>query len=121
MNEFEKYILDNHPDPDGLVGNLGVYTQMVRLAEGYAKAKLNYVDLADVSKRILGMAQDSANKTSKIYVSKNDKELCEHEFFKGAMWFAQKLNELEYDKFSGSWKIKGEQKKAAVSISTENA
>ena len=35
MTEFQKYILKNHPDPDGLVGNIDVFDQMCRLAESY--------------------------------------------------------------------------------------
>ena len=41
MKEFEKYILDNHPDPDSvLIDNLQRWGQIVLLAEDYAKSKV---------------------------------------------------------------------------------
>lgn len=91
------------------------------MSNNLSDTEKHHAFIADVRKRILGMAQDSAEKTSKVYQSKHDQELCSHEFYKGAMWFAQKLEELKYDGFSGQWIIKGEHKKMAVADSTENA
>lgn len=48
MNEFEKYILDNHPDPDILVADTIVFDQMCKLAENYAQSKVKNLGLFDV-------------------------------------------------------------------------
>jgi len=49
MTEFEKYILENHPDPDILTIDLRVFDQMCRLATKFAEHKVN-VALGSVSK-----------------------------------------------------------------------
>ena len=46
MKGFTKFIIENHPDPDGLIdldsdGNHGrLHTQVCRLAEGYANQRV---------------------------------------------------------------------------------
>lgn len=70
--------------------------------------------LAAIGKRILGMALDAADKTSEIYNDTHDQELCKNEFYKGARWFSQKLNEMEYDKFSAQWVINSGKRKAVA-------
>jgi len=40
MKDFEKFILEKHPDPDSLLENEEIYNQFVRLAEAYADKKI---------------------------------------------------------------------------------
>lgn len=36
MKEFEKYIIENHPDPDRLGADMSIFNDLVNLAENYA-------------------------------------------------------------------------------------
>jgi len=74
MKEFEKYILENHPDPDSvLIDNLHRWDEICLLAENYAKDKVK-LNLPLVMPELLCL---SKNKYQNITVGKKYKTLFE--------------------------------------------
>lgn len=45
MTEFQRYILENHPDPDSLLEIGDKFEQMCRLAEGYAQKQVKKLNI----------------------------------------------------------------------------
>ncbi len=70
-------------------------------------------DLKDIAKRIYNRA-----------IENNDFAKCSSdkaEFEKGMMFFMERINEIQYSKFTGSYILPSNGKRKAVAISTENA
>jgi len=60
---FEKFIMNNHPEPDTLVHDLEVFNQMVKLGEEYAKSQIEAKMPNEIYRAYLDGRLDELDKT----------------------------------------------------------